>query len=56
MDNKIRLTRRGCIVRDVLVFLLVAALVWWALDATTPESCKVPVEHMSAACKRLLYP
>lgn len=55
-NNKIRLTRRGRIVRDIVVFVVVAAITWWALDASTPEACKVPVEQMSHACKRLLFP
>jgi hypothetical protein len=28
----------------------------WALDATTPEMCKVPVEQMNQYCIDLIYP
>lgn len=56
MDNKIRLTRRGRIVRDIVVFVVVAAVVWWLSDVTTPDACKVSVDQMSHACKDLLFP
>lgn len=50
------LTRRGRIVRDVLIGLILAAAFLWANDATVPQECKVPVEQMSHACKSLLFP
>ena len=41
--------------RWAVVILLLLAFAW-AMDATTPDSCKVPVEEMSTFCKDLLYP
>jgi hypothetical protein len=37
----------------VAIFLLI---IGWALNATTPDECKVSVEEMSNFCKDLLYP
>ena len=42
--------------RRIAVGLILLALFAWAMDATTPEQCKVPVEQMSGFCKDLLYP
>jgi hypothetical protein len=47
-----RLTRRGRFVVALAALLLVS----WALQATTPEECKVPVGEMSQFCLDLLYP
>lgn len=54
--NDIRLTARGRKVRNVLVVTVVLVLLWKFNDITTPEACKVAVEDMSGACKRLLFP
>jgi hypothetical protein len=43
--------RRTFIVLTLLIFLGFV-LLW----ATTPEECRVAVEHMSEACKRLMFP
>lgn len=56
MNSKIRLTKRGKIVRNVVITLIAVAVFVWLNDVTTPEACKVPVEQMSAGCKRLLFP
>jgi hypothetical protein len=42
--------------RRIAVALIFFAFIGWALDATTPEQCKVPVDKMSHFCKDLLYP
>ncbi len=42
--------------RRVAVVVVFLALVVWALDATTPEMCKVPTEQMNQFCLDLLYP
>jgi hypothetical protein len=42
--------------RRIAVGLIFLALVAWALDATTPEMCKVPTEQMNQFCLDLLYP
>ena len=54
--TKVRLTRRGRIVRNIAVTILALLALHWIDDATTPEQCKVPVEQMSHGCKALLYP
>jgi len=46
------LTTRG----KVVISLVVIALSLWALGATTPDECKVPIEKMSSFCIDLLYP
>jgi len=52
----VKLTKRGRYVIGTMLFVGFLA-VWAFLDnATTPESCKVPVEQMSQFCKDLLYP
>ena len=52
----VKLNKRGRYVVGTLLFI--GFLLFWALldNATTPESCKVPVEQMSTFCKDLLYP
>jgi hypothetical protein len=54
--NDIRLTQRGRTIRNIIVIIAVTLLVWRLNDLTTPEVCKVAVEDMSGACKRLLFP
>jgi hypothetical protein len=49
---KNKLTRRGKIVLTIVIL----AIVWWLLDVTTPEQCKVPVEQMNQFCIDLMYP
>lgn len=43
-------------IRAVALVAGVLAVIWLALDATTPDECKVPTEQMSAACLSLLQP
>lgn len=49
---KSKLTRRGRIVLGIVV----AVIVYWLYDITTPEQCKVAIENMSEWCKDLRYP
>jgi hypothetical protein len=42
--------------RRVAVALVIVGLFTWAMDATTPEMCKVPTEQMNQFCLDLLYP
>ena len=42
--------------RRLAVVVVFIALIVWALDATTPEMCKVPTEQMNQFCLDLLYP
>lgn len=42
--------------RRIVVGLIALALFGWALDATTPEDCKVSTEQMSQFCIDLIYP
>jgi hypothetical protein len=53
--NTVRLTRRGRIVRNIVVAIALYLLFAWLNDITTPEHCKVAFEDMSESCKRLLY-
>ena len=50
-----KLTRRGKIVRAVLIAALIAGL-WRAGYATTPKECQVPASEMSQFCLELIYP
>ncbi len=50
------LTKRGVIVRNVVIALLVLLAVMVADSITTPDACKVDVNQMSQGCKDLLYP
>lgn len=50
------LTRRGKIVRNVLIGLLLIGLFVIVDKATTPAECRVSVDKMSQGCKDLLYP
>ena len=50
------LTRRGKIVRNVFIGLLLVGLYAVVNNATTPDKCKVGVDKMSQSCKDLLYP
>ena len=52
MESKARLTRRGKIVLGIVV----AVIVYWLYDITTPDQCKVAIENMSEWCKDLRYP
>jgi hypothetical protein len=51
MENA-RLTRRGKIVLGIVI----AVIVYWLYDITTPDQCKVAIENMSQWCKDLRYP
>lgn len=42
--------------RRLAVVIIFIAFILWALDATTPEMCKVPTEQMNQFCLDLLYP
>jgi hypothetical protein len=42
--------------RRIAVAVIFFGLIGWALDATTPEQCKVPTEQMSQFCIDLIYP
>lgn len=53
--SKLKLTRRGKIVRAVLIAALIAGL-WRAGYATTPKECRVSVSDMSQFCLDLIYP
>jgi hypothetical protein len=50
------LTKRGKIVRNVFIGLLLVGLFAIADKATTPKECRVSVDKMSQGCKDLLYP
>ncbi len=50
------LTKRGVIVRNISIFLLVLVAFVVAERVTTPDACKVDVNQMSQGCKDLLYP
>jgi len=43
-------------IRRLVVLAIFLCFISWALNATTPAECKVPVEQMSSFCKDLLYP
>jgi hypothetical protein len=49
-------TQAKFIRRRVAVGLVLLGLFAWAMDATTPEMCKVPTEQMNQFCLDLLYP
>jgi hypothetical protein len=49
-------TQAKFIRRRIAVAVIFFALFAWALDATTPEMCKVPTEQMNQFCLDLLYP
>ena len=51
-----KLTKRGRIVRNFFIAIILIAIFWWLFDITTPEQCKVPIDEMSNFCKDLLYP
>lgn len=50
------LTKRGVIVRNISIVLLVLVAFVVAERVTTPDACKVDVNQMSQGCKDLLYP
>jgi hypothetical protein len=52
MEKKVSLTRRGRIVLGIVI----AVIVYWLYDITTPDQCKVAIEQMSQFCKDLRYP
>ena len=49
-------TQAKFIRRRIAVGLILLALFAWAMDATTPEMCKVPTEQMNQFCLDLIYP
>jgi hypothetical protein len=50
------ITRRGIIVRNIVIALLVLLAIAVVDSLTTPDACKVDVSQMSQGCKDLLYP
>lgn len=50
------LTKRGVIVRNIVVAILAVWLFSVVDNAITPDKCKVDVSQMSQGCKDLLYP
>lgn len=52
----VRLTRRGRIVRNIAIGLLLLGALAIIEYVTTPEMCRVPLEQMSQFCKDLRYP
>jgi hypothetical protein len=55
-NQQFRLTRRGIIVRNILIAIIAFLAYAWLNDITTPEHCKVPVEQMTPGCIAILYP
>ena len=51
-----KLTKRGKRLRALILTALILCVFAWLNNATTPESCRVPVEYMSQGCLDLLYP
>jgi hypothetical protein len=49
-------TKPKYIIRRIVVVAIFLLIIGWALNATTPDECKVSVEEMSNFCKDLLYP
>jgi hypothetical protein len=49
-------TQAKFIRRRIAVGLVLLGLFAWAMDATTPEQCKVPTEQMNQFCLDLIYP
>lgn len=54
--EKVRLTRRGRIVRNIAIAILFLAALALIEYVTTPPICRVPLEEMSQFCKDLRYP
>lgn len=54
--KKIKLNKRGRIVKRIVIALLVLVTIGWLFNVTTPKECKVPTEQMSQFCIDLLYP
>jgi hypothetical protein len=52
----VKLTKRGRIVKRLVIAIFFIVVVGWLFDVTTPQECKVPVKQMSHFCKDLLYP
>lgn len=53
--TKVRLTRRGRILRNILIAIIAFLAYAWLNDITTPDHCKVPVEQMTKGCIALVY-
>lgn len=51
-----KLTKRGRIVKRLVIAIVILLVVAWLFDVTTPQECKVPTEQMSQFCIDLLYP
>jgi hypothetical protein len=51
-----KLTKRGVIVRNLFISVLLVVVFVAVDNATTPDKCKVDVSQMSQGCKDLLYP
>lgn len=53
--NDVRLTRRGKVVVAILAGLGLYFVAAAALNAVTPEECKVPTSQMTQGCVSLIY-
>jgi hypothetical protein len=51
-----KLTKRGRIVKRILITVIVLAIIYILNYITTPHECKVPTNEMSQFCLDLLYP
>lgn len=51
-----KLTRRGRIVRNIAVIILVFAVLWLVEYVTTPPICRGKVETLSQFCLDLRFP
>jgi hypothetical protein len=50
------LTRKGRIVRNILIVVAVLFVIWLIDDAITPDICKTAEGKKTEACRTLLYP
>lgn len=51
-----KLTKRGRIVKRIVIAIILLSVVGWLFNVTTPKECKVPTEQLSQFCIDLLYP
>jgi hypothetical protein len=42
--------------QNIVLGIVIAVIVYWLYDITTPDQCKVAIENMSEWCKDLRYP
>ena len=50
------LTRKGRIVRNILIVIAVIVVVWLIDNAITPDICKTAEGKKTEACRTLLFP